>query len=333
MTSLENEAVRRGHALHRAVVPLVMLALAAACQTQDRPKNLVSNGDPSSNERTSDPARPGTGGKQPSASGGSSSGSGGVSPEGPATVVTAETLAVGGKARSFVLAVPTAYSGDRTYPLVLVLHGDEGDGASIRAAFPFDEISREDAIVAYPSGYKTWNLYDPTSSNEDFAFLVSLVDALKGRFSIDTARVFGMGFSSGAFMINQVSCRNPSLFRAIAPHSGGAPNEPRDPSASHWSNDLTRCAGQTLGNGPAALVIHGTSDGVVTFDSGEFTATYWAYIDGCAGTRNTAFAPSPCVAHDSCPSGKPVALCAIPGLGHTVWSGAGTAAWDFFRGF
>ncbi|MBX3221091.1 MAG: prolyl oligopeptidase family serine peptidase [Labilithrix sp.] len=248
----------------------------------------------------------------------------------PPRTVTNEFLDVAGKPRPFVLVVPGTYSPKKTYPLVLVLHGDAQDGAAMRAAFPFDEVSAEAAVVAYPSGWSGWNLYDPPDANEDLTFLVALVGALKARFAIDPARVFGTGFSSGAFMVNQVGCRRPSLFRAIVPHSGGAPSEPQDPAATRWDNSYTRCAGQSLGNGPAVMVIHGMADTDVTYDSGAFTASYWAYIDGCQSTRSTPLAPPPCTLHDGCPTGRPVALCAIPNLGHAVWSEAAKATWQFF---
>ena len=248
-------------------------------------------------------------------------------------VVTEETLDVLGNTRSFVLATPSTYAPDKTYPLVVVLHGDGGNGPSMRAAFPFDALSQQAAFVAYPTGTNGWNLYDPADTNPDLSFLVALVDSLATRFTIDQGRVFGIGFSSGAFMLNQVGCRRPPLFRAIVPHSGGAPNEPRDPTASRWENNYTRCANQTMGSGPSVLVVHGTADTAVTFDSGDFAAKYWAFINGCKSTRSMKTTPPPCVLHDECPAGKTVAFCPIEALGHTVWTDAAKAAWHFFGMF
>lgn len=248
-------------------------------------------------------------------------------------VVTQESLDVAGTSRSFVLAAPSTYTPEKTYPLVLVLHGDGGDGAAMRAVFPFDAVSQQSAFVVYPTGTHGWNLYDPADANPDLAYLAAIVDSLNKRFTVDPARVFGIGFSSGAFMLNQVGCRRPPLFRAIVPHSGGAPNEPRDPTASRWENDYTRCANQTMGSGPAVLVVHGTADTAVTFDSGDFTAKYWAFINGCKSTRSTQAPPPPCVLHDECPAGKAVVFCPIENLGHTVWTDAAKAAWQFFSTF
>src|SRR4051794_8667443 len=218
------------------VIVVAQCALAAlplvACKSNSGPNTTSTDPTPPASKPTTPRA--------PSSSGETSP----VVSEGAAKatmIVTNESLDVAGKTRSFVLAAPSTYTADNAYPLVLVLHGDGGNGVAIRAAIPFDDVSGQDAIVAYPTGTLGWNLYDPTDKNEDLTFLVELVDSLKTRFTIAPDSVFGMGFSSGAFMVNQVGCRRPSLFRAIVPHSGGAPAEPRDPSATRWENDYTRC--------------------------------------------------------------------------------------------
>lgn len=248
----------------------------------------------------------------------------------PSIVVTSETMNVAGASRSYVLAVPSTYHEASSYPLVLALHPDLTDAWGMRASLGLDSVSGQAAIVAYPNGSAGgWNLYDPPDRNADFAFLTALVDRLRGRFTIDPRRVFAIGMSSGAFMINQLACRRPSLFRAIVSSSGGAPSEPKDPAASHWDNGYVRCAGQTLGSGPAVMVLHGTADPVVAYESGEFTAQYWAYVNGCAPARGAA-APPPCLRHERCPADKPVVFCPIPDLKHVFWSNTAKASWAFF---
>ncbi|HUQ03641.1 MAG TPA: hypothetical protein VM261_14185, partial [Kofleriaceae bacterium] len=146
-------------------------------------------------------------------------------PPPPVIGVTAETIDVAGTPRSFVLAAPSPASSVKA--LVLVLHGDGGDGAAMRGAFPLDDASGSAAVVAYPSGTdRSWDLYSPAADNRDLPFLEALVDSLTTRFGIEPGHVFASGFSSGAFMVSQLACRRPTLLRAIAPHSGGAPSEP-----------------------------------------------------------------------------------------------------------
>ena len=255
-------------------------------------------------------------------------------PPPPKVNVTNETLDVSGTTRAFVLAVPRNRVPSKAYPLVLVLHGDGGDGVSMRAAMPMDDVTGEDAIVAYPSGLSsTWRLYQPAAENPDFAFIGSLVGSLVTRFGIDSTRVFATGFSSGAFMSNQIACRQPSLLRAIASHGGGAPAEPEDGAASSWPNGFTQCAGQTTG--VAALIVHGTDDGVVGGASGQYSARYWGYVNGCGTEKQAAQPafPAPCTRQASCPNEHPVVLCDIPGLGHSLWGQAMQTTWSFFKSF
>lgn len=242
--------------------------------------------------------------------------------------VTSEVLDVNGTKRDFVLAVPIALVPGKKYPLVLALHGDGGDGAAMRAGSRLDDVTGENAVVAYPTGTAaSWRLYQPVAENPDVAFLTALVSSLAARLPIDTTRVFGTGFSSGAFMVNQVACRQPALFRGIASHGGGAPNEPEDATASAWPNGMVQCNGQSVG--VAALVVHGQDDGVVVYASGEYTARYWAYVGGCQTTKSPSV-PAPCVRYDGCSSERPVMFCGIPGLGHALWSDAMKTTWDFF---
>jgi polyhydroxybutyrate depolymerase len=316
-------------------VVATMIATAACGSRDTTPKS-----GPVSKSDTVDPAGDADQGtaRDPSRVGASTSGdttaSGtvtGVPPVAPQMIVTTETVTVLGVPRTFVLAAPSTYAAATAYPLVLVLHGDGGDGASMRGAAPFDDVSAQNAFVAYPTGSNNgWDLYTPMDRNADAQFIVALVASLSPRFNVDPGRVFATGFSSGAFMVNQMACRRPGLFRGIAPQSGGAPSEPQDPAASLWGEGFTHCAGQTMGSGPAAMVVHGTVDGTVVYESGEHTANYWAFVNGCATTRSADATPE-CVRHDACPNGKPVVFCPIANLGHSLWGSASTAMWSFFK--
>lgn len=255
---------------------------------------------------------------------------GAVTPDGAtaSVVVTDENITVSGKKREFVLALPGDYDSSRAYPLVLVLHGDGGDGPGMRKFFTFDAASGNEAIVAYPSGLNSsWDLYTALDQNDDQGFLVALVTSLKGRFNVDGARVFGVGYSSGGFEINQLACRKPGFFKGINVYAGGAPDEPDVQPPLQFSNGYVKCPGEV---GLAALVVHGTSDHTVDPGSGDFDATYWAYVNGCSDSRSST-TPSPCEKHDGCPADKPVLFCLIQGLGHVPWPDGAKAAWPFFK--
>jgi polyhydroxybutyrate depolymerase len=302
----------------------IALAVVACRSASGRHDDQQTEGAPTTNDA---PTSPGPAGVETStaAKNEGDQGAGGMT-------VTTESVNVLGNPRPYLLVVPATYAGNSAYPLVLVLHGDGGDGASMHDSFPFEAVSGQKAIVAYPSGDdRSWDLYTPSATNADEAYLVALVNAVRAKLDVDPSRIFATGFSSGAFMVNQVGCRMPTFFRAIAPQSGGAPSEPNDPTASRWENGYTKCTSQTLGAGPAVLAVHGTVDTTVVFDSGEFTSKYWAYIDGCATTRGADTLAS-CQRYDGCAPSRPVVFCPIEGLGHRVWDHASTTIWGFFGG-
>ncbi|MBX3187268.1 MAG: hypothetical protein KF819_09640 [Labilithrix sp.] len=304
-------------------VGIVMLAAVAtaACRGKSEPVEQRPPETPPIDSGA--PPRPG---EPPAIDGGP----GETKSEPPAVTVTTESLVVGTLTRSFVLAVPATFAPDKRLPLVLALHGDGGDGAAMRAAYPLDGVTQREAVVAYPSGNgKSWDLYAAPSDNDDLAFIEALVRSLEVRFPLDPARVFASGFSSGGFMVNQIACRRPGLLRAISAHGGGAPAEPIDPEATKWPNGFTQCVGQTTG--VAAMIVHGKDDRIVVVGSGEHMATYWAYVNKCGVTRVATTTPE-CMAYEACPIDKPVVLCTVPGLGHSFWGRAVENDWSFFRG-
>jgi polyhydroxybutyrate depolymerase len=278
-----------------------------------------------------------SGGEGTSSSGGSSggatSGSGGTT-AGSKVDVSTETVTAAGLMRSYVLAKPKSFDPAKKYPVVLAFHGDGEDAAGIRAYTHWDDFTGDDALVVYPETRPSdsWDLYTPMDTNVDDAFAVALVADLATRFGADTSRVFGWGFSSGAFIINQLACRRTGFFRAIAPNSGGAPAEPQDPNASTWDQPYyVKCAGQT--GGVAAFIVHGNTDDTVDVESGNFDAQYWSHINGCNDDRDARLAatPSPCKKAPSCPAGMDVYYCEIPNMGHSVWSDGAKASWAFFK--
>mgnify|MGYP005853202923 CR=1 FL=1 len=241
------------------------------------------------------------------------------------TRASVETLDVEGRSRRYVLVRPDLLGAERRYPLVLVFHGDGGDAQGFHAAFPFERASGADAILAYPDGIgRTWDL-ETTRGNRDVRFVEAVIDAIADSLPVDRARVFATGYSSGGFLANVLACQRSPVVRAIASNAGGAPYNQEE----RWPNGFPRCPGQTP---VAAIALHGRHDFGVTLDSGRFSAEYWAYVNGCdPGTMETT-GYDECLAYRGCPTGKAVAFCEIPALGHWVWDQAAEASWTFFQG-
>lgn len=234
-------------------------------------------------------------------------------------VVTNETVDVDGTTRDYVLAVPKTYVNTRAYPLIVAFHGDGFNGPSFRAYFPIDKETGDDAIVTWPTG-NDWDLFANYAVNNDQKLVEAVILAVKGKYTIDDAKVWGVGYSKGGFLASEIACHRPGLLKAMAIHAGGAPQEPNGP------NGYPVCPSAI---GLPTLVSHGMAD--PTFGGGDYAANYWALVAGCGTTRSDTM-PSPCQQTDGCPAGNPVLFCAVPGLPHVpLWSDAAKVTWGFFK--
>jgi polyhydroxybutyrate depolymerase len=237
-------------------------------------------------------------------SGASSSGEeGGTTPPVNNDIVTTTLENIDG--RKYSLSVPKDYDAAKKYPLWIFMTGDPvpADGG---VGFALHQYSKNEAIIAYPSAADT--AYDHTAfstDNADSTFILGLIDALAGKYSIDKGRVLLDGWSNGGFMASAMACRYSAKFRAIGVQAGGAPYDPN----SQDPNFVPDCAGAAV----ATFVSHGKND--VTVDFNEFAGEYWAQHDGC-GTTRTASTPAPCETYEGCPADKPVKVCFIPGVDH-----------------
>lgn len=248
-------------------------------------------------------------------------------PPQPFVTVTNETMQFDGETRSYLLARPTDYETVKSYPLVIAFHGNPGTAAGLAQILPFDAVSEREAIIAYPQALENaWDLYTPTDANVDMGFIQALPAEIKAKkANIDTARVYGFGYSGGAFFLTQFTCRFGGVFKAISVNAGGGPDEEQMGYGQH-PNGCYVCPG-----GPVPIIVtHGGADTEVVPASGDFTKSCYGTYNGCSGTL-TATTPSPCQQYVGCSSGRPVKWCLIPGLGHGIWSEATKEAWAFFK--
>jgi poly(3-hydroxybutyrate) depolymerase len=122
-------------------------------------------------------------------------------------------------------------------------------------------------IVVYPNALKnasnqqSWDLAGTT----DYAYLLSLIDTVEGRYHIDRKRVYVSGFSQGGFFSFNLGCRHADVIAAIAPVSG------------------TLNGACTLKRPLPTIFTYGTNEG---FDINSFiqTGEKWVQLNGCSPT-------------------------------------------------
>lgn len=203
---------------------------------------------------------------------------------GPGAGTLSRTLTVDGQERQYLVHPPANYTGIQPLPLLLALHPFTGSGGQMEKATGLSAIAdRENFVAVYPYGLNSgWN---DGSNNlneaDDVRFISAVIDAVSSEFSIDPARIFATGASSGAFMCYRLASSLSDRIAAIAPVMGSIPE------------------GLAYGFPPAkptpTLFIHGTDDPIVPFLGGtvqaapglEFrflsaidTAWYFVFVNG-----------------------------------------------------
>jgi poly(3-hydroxybutyrate) depolymerase len=222
--------------------------------------------------------------------------------------VSSGSIDVAGVTRTYVVSIPSVQPG-KAHPLVFTFHGAGDTGDNFRKWSGFESANAGRAIMVYPDGLdNVW----PNTNGRDVAFFDALLARLQQTACVDSARVFGTGFSYGGYMSNTLGCARAGVVRAIAPFSGGGPGG--------------TCNGKQL----ATWIVHGAQDLTVELSSGEASRDRWRQINHC-GADPLQVDPSPCVVY-GCDEGYPVAWCAFQGV-HTIPSWGPGAALDFFLGF
>lgn len=303
----------------------------AAARGDSGPMTLDAHvADDASNDAPSIDASADAGADAPSIDGGSA-GSPGCGMSGMQTGYhNGLTITTSGASRTYAFSVPASYDPTRPYALVFVFHGDGGTGAGIRGGFPIEAAAGTNAIFVYPDATaasgRSFDLESPLGANADIRFVQDTIASVRAQYCIDEHRVFAAGMSRGGFFSNILNCRlGSSVFRAVAPHSGSIYAAD---SSGYTSSGHVLCEGAAA----PAILFHGVTDGSVPFTDGQYARDQWIWAESC-GTTTHAYAPSPCVEYDGCTAPGRVVWCAIPGMGHSVWSMAGAASWAFFDTF
>lgn len=237
--------------------------------------------------------------------------------------------------RSYLVYLPSSYTGDEAMPLVMVLHGRPDTGAGIASITDMNLTAEKHGFIAvYPNGIRReWNYIKdlpiyPELGQDDFAFIRSLIADLSTDFNIDQERLYVTGFSNGGFMVNRLACEMPDQFAAFASVGGAAFTGLQNVCPPYASVNM--------------LLMHGTNDVSIPWDGltdsrlqgyaafpVESTFGFWATQNGCPKETNIEDVPesgdSPgttvkIVRVPACESGKELLLYAVLGGGHN-WPG------------
>ena len=144
-----------------------------------------------------------------------------------AATLERESVTVEGTARSFALYLPADYDSQEQYPILIVLHGGEGDGLGTAERTGFaDYVDGDQFIAVFPdAGGRQWNDgRETTRSNaDDVAFLEAVVQSVVEMYGGDPAHVFVAGGSNGGMMTQRLACERSDLFAGFAAVNANMP--------------------------------------------------------------------------------------------------------------
>jgi len=255
--------------------------------------------------------------------GGASAGCGSANTTSPCSKSgTKCSLDVAGSTRTYYVQLPASYSASKQYPVVFQFHPM---GGSAEQALNEYGISKglPDAIYVTPQGLVSTSAGSdagtagwPNTSGQDIAFTKAMLADVQGKYCVDNARIFSVGFSYGGMMSFAIGCEMGDVFRAIAPMSGALYSD-------------FNCKG--TGHAIAMWGSHGLSDNVVPIADGRSALAKILQQNHC-GTTTTPIDPSPCVSYQGCDPGYPVTWCEWDGT-HNVPSFGTSAITAFFKSF
>ncbi len=136
--------------------------------------------------------------------------------------------------REYVLHVPISATSETALPLLINFHGF-GDLATDHAEtvgefYGLNELADSNKfLVAYPQGVvrskegAEWDPGDNEESNimtNDIFFVEKLIESISQDYSIDSSRIYAVGYSNGGMMAYGLACSNRNLVAAIGVMSG-----------------------------------------------------------------------------------------------------------------
>ena len=171
--------------------------------------------------------------------------------------------------------VPDSYSGGKTVPLVVSLHGFGGSGDSYTVYWKRNgQVDSRGFIMVAPTGQRDsrgrtfWNATDACCNKDqrdvdDSAYLRRLIEAVEAAYKVDPQSIHITGYSNGGFMAHRMACEHSDKIASIVSVAGAGFADPK------------RC---TPTEAVSVLQVHGLQDPIIRYDGGTLK-TYEGTVD------------------------------------------------------
>ncbi len=353
---------RKGLALQFAIAVGFLVSLAAACgQTSGTSTGAYEGGVPGQGGNSSGTPAPSedSGGSagEPSDDAGSPAAASGAAntptPEGDAgttpapmdaskspgpdsgpTVVSCPTtilqpgdsngsLMSGGATRTYILHVPTGYTGKTPIPVVVDYHSLGSTSSGEKGISGYASLGdTEGYATVFPQGIdNAWNIGPCCTTSrtvDDLAFTRALVKDVQAKVCVDPKRIYAVGYSMGGGMSHYLGCNAADLFAAIAPAAFDlliASEEPCNPSRPITEISFRGTADPLVNYDGGASMPPSGLQVTIHFLGAQGTFQKWAQLDGCTGSPSAPDSNG-CSTYSQCKDGVEATLCTKQGGGH-----------------
>lgn len=174
------------------------------------------------------------------------------------------------------LYVPEYYTPDRPWPLVMALHGGSGTGRSFIWSWLRDARSRGAILLAPTSAGQTWSI---TGEDMDSPAILELLEAVRGRWTVDPARMLLTGMSDGGTFSYVSGLDAASPFTHLAPVSAAF-----HPMLAEFAD------GERL-RGLPMHIVHGALDWMFPVDMARMAAQFFTARGAAVTLREVADLP------------------------------------------
>jgi poly(3-hydroxybutyrate) depolymerase len=242
------------------------------------------------------------------------------------------SITAAGMSRRYILNVPTNYNNTTPYKLIIAYHELNGNDKEMYANgyYHLLSLSNNSAIFVAPNGQQNgaactatgngdsgcgW----PNTNNSDLQLADAVVAQIAQNFCVNMDQIMVTGWSYGGSMSYKTACERPQggtaswYVRGAAVYSGAV------------------LSGSCTPSKPVAYYAsHGTSDSVLSYDSGLGLFQTFATANSCTYQTPTKVTSGNhvCTTLSGCKTGYPTTFCSFNG-GHTPDPSDGGTSWEY----
>ena len=118
--------------------------------------------------------------------------------------------------------VPENYDPNRSWPVVIALHGSHGRGDEYLLTWLRAAKSHGYIVLAPKSSGRTWSFSQP---GQDMRSISAMLKTVSDKYTIDQGRIFVSGLSDGGTFAYALGLHCPQVFAGIAPIAGVLPRQ------------------------------------------------------------------------------------------------------------